>query len=959
MTRPLKTTPILLISALLLSLSTLVPATAQIGVPIPFGANKPAIEWFHITTEHFKIVYHEGLEEVALEAAAVAEAIYPVVTGNLEEELPGRTPIYLSDLDDITNAIALGDEYIFIWMRGITADGRYGGIRAAGRSKWLRTVITHEFTHIVVDAAASFFNLNGFLPPSVPRWFNEGTARAMEPDGWTSDVDQVLRMATDVGELEYDGSDPLDGHLLYEGGQSLVRYMMQEYGNDVIADILHGGRSFTGYDFGQAVFEATDVRFDQIYDAWQDELKEHYKTELQRGDRIDQIGRRLEIDNLTAIAWAVPSKDGSAIAYSGSNGVRDNGIYVGTKDGTELEKITGERGLEPVFDWAPDGRSLVVSKGRYASDRTLTHDLYRLSLDGDLDRITSGEDLTDPAWSPDGKMIVAVQSRAGKGNLVRVDPNTGRVSPLTTFSADAQAYTPRFSPDGHSLAVSYFDGDGSRVIATINLVDTSGAKLIDRVRDSANNRYPLWSPDGKTLAYTSHAGGVPNIRTVELATGEINQVTQLVDGAYGTGWINGIDSILVISIEGPGDITPWLVAREKGDPSTAPVPDTDPWQTVAFDRVTPDPSDIKPASILSQGPYNSIDGIHPIVPFFPVLTSDIPVLNPSSFPINARIGVFSMWWDPMQKHQLLGFADYGFASGLIGGDIFYVNNTLPFSIATHADWSVGLEGVLPGSAGIRDVLYFQRSSGGDVTLAYWLPGTDALDVFHEFRVTAGASTRRPVGIDSARAADVLGVEHTRTWVGLGYTWSTPNIVADGGYEKGLGIAGGSFEFDKLDAHLSTKIPLVGPFSLIATGHAVAQWGEQIPYEFVGLHRYDLLSTDVGVSLRTLTDYTIRVRGVDEWIFGDRAWTASAGLELNFNWINFLAPYRIGLMVFAEQGSAWFDDDPNPDTPKAFGYGGELRMPYLENLHLALGLAEGSIDDTSLGLEFYTRVGWGF
>ena len=51
--------------------------------------------------------------------------------------------------------------------------------------------------------------------------------------------------------------------------------------------------------------------------------------------------------------------------------------------------------------------------------------------------------------------------------------------------------------------------------------------------------------------------------------------------------------------------------------------------------------------------------------------------------------------------------------------------------------------------------------------------------------------------------------------------------------------------------------------IITSGHAVAQYGDQLPYEFLGLSRYDLLSSDVGISLRTLTEYTIRVRGVDE------------------------------------------------------------------------------------------------
>lgn len=957
----------LLAAAILLgSLST---ATAQIGIPLPYGANQPSVKWFQILTPHFKIVYHEGLEEAAEEAANIAEAIYPVVTGNLRQEIAGRTPIYLSDLDDIPNALALGNQYVFIWMRGILADGRYGGIRAAGRAKWLRTVITHEFTHIVVDEAASFFNLSGFLPPGVPRWFNEGVARAMEPDGWTSDVDQVLRAATDADDLGYDGGDPLDGTLLYEGGQSLVRYMMDEYGERVIADILHGGRDFfNGYNFGAAVEQATGLTFDRIYDNWEAALQELYLTQLKQGDRIQNVGTPLPIDNLTAISWAVPSPDGSRIAYVGSKRVKNFGVYLGVRGEEDLDRVTREPGLEPNISWHPDGRSLLVSKARYASDRTLTHDIYRLDLDGDLDRITSDQDLTDPVWTPDGREIIAVQSRLGRANLVRIDPANGRLRQLTNFSDDVQIYTPQVSPDGRMVAFSMFDSDGRRVIGTIDLTATDGTPAIRRlVSDTANNRYPLWSPDGSQIAYTSHAGGVPNIRSVDVATGEISQVTTLVDGVYGTGWVPGTNRVIVIAIESPGDITPWLVEVSGGDPSTAPVPKRDAWQDIAFRLTVPAAEDIPAATIEGRGSYNSIDGIHPIVPFFPTLQNDIPlgVDQDNGLP-RARIGAFSLWWDPMMKHQLLGFLDYGLASETFGWDVFYVNNSLPISIATHIDWSIGLQGVIP-SIGFGDFGYYQKSRGGDVTAALWLPATDALDVFHEFRLRYENTTREPIGIDSAAAARAIslaaerdiGREHTVSSIGVGYTWTTPNLLFEGSFDKAIELGGGDFTWDKLQAHVSARVPVIGPLRIVTTGHAVAQWGDQLPYEFLGLHRYDLLSTDVGVSLRTLTDYTIRVRGVDIWIFGDRAWTAAAGLELGLDWISFLAPYRPGLMVFAETGSAWFDEDTPENAPSTLGYGVELRMPYFENLHFALGLAHGEVEETDLGLELYTRVGWGF
>ncbi len=670
---------------------------------------------------------------------------------------------------------------------------------------------------------------------------------------------------------------------------------------------------------------------------------------------------------MRAVTWALPSPNGTEIAYAGRNDDRHFGFFVtDMKNGEDVDCLSIESGLEGVFTWDPDGRSLIVSKARYGSDRTLTHDLYRLGRGGGLDRITSDGNLSDPTYAPDRSAIIAVQTIEGRGNLVRVDPNSGTITPITTFTQDIQLYTPRYSPDGSTVAFSIFDVDGARAIGTIDLDllrDSGRLDLRRLVRDSSNNRYPVWSPDGRSILYTSHFAGVPNLRRVDVASGAITQVTGVTDGLFATGWIPSSQSAIALAIEAPGDITPWRVSTKarSGERPVTPA-ERDPWQDITFDLTVPSVDAIKPATIIDEGSYESISGIAPILPIFPFLQNDIPTGNFEQFPY--RIGAISQWWDPMQKHQILGYADYGLSSGTVGFDLFYVNNTLPISIATHVDQSLALQGVLPGNAATPDVLYYQKASGGDVTLALWLPALDALDIFHEIRLKLAATTRRAEGRDGdvARAQELFGTEHTVSTIGLGYTWTTPKFWFDAGYEKGLGLLEGDFEYDKLEAHISGQLPLIYPFRLIGTVHAVAQNGRQLPYDFVGLNRYNLLSTDVGLSLRTLTDYTIRIRGVNAWVFGNRAYTATGGLELGFDWIGPLRGSGLGLMVWAEQGSAWFSTDEDLagfDPQEAFAWGVELRAPYLEKMHLALGLASARLDDVDFDLAFFTRVGWGF
>src|SRR5207253_663579 len=76
---------------------------------IPTGGNHPELHWQEIETDHFRIVYHDGLDTIARKAAPVAEEVYRVVTTNLKTPVSKRIKIYLSDYDEIKNAFAFED----------------------------------------------------------------------------------------------------------------------------------------------------------------------------------------------------------------------------------------------------------------------------------------------------------------------------------------------------------------------------------------------------------------------------------------------------------------------------------------------------------------------------------------------------------------------------------------------------------------------------------------------------------------------------------------------------------------------------------------------------------------------------------------------------------------------------------------------------------------------------------
>jgi TolB protein len=146
------------------------------------------------------------------------------------------------------------------------------------------------------------------------------------------------------------------------------------------------------------------------------------------------------------------------------------------------------------------------------STRDGAYELYAMKADGSHqhrltpDRGSSSKASTlyyqtDPAWSPDGKLIAfARYAPDPSGAYTCADPSgaytcSGHVSTIAATGgtvrvfAKASGTNPSWSPDGRYIA---FD-NGRR----IGIIDRSGGAI----RFIATGTQPAWSPDGDTIAY--------------------------------------------------------------------------------------------------------------------------------------------------------------------------------------------------------------------------------------------------------------------------------------------------------------------------------------------------------------------------------------------------------------------------------------------------------------------------
>lgn len=138
--------------------------------------------------------------------------------------------------------------------------------------------------------------------------------------------------------------------------------------------------------------------------------------------------------------------------------------------------------------------------------------------------VSSNEPIISPAWSPDGSKLAYVSFEKKKPIIFVQSLTSGKREVLANFKGNNSA--PSWSPDGSKLAIVLTYGANSQV-HTIN-ANGSGLKLI--TKSNAIDTEPVFSPDGSHIYFSSDRGGKPQIYKVAVDGGTPSRVT--FEGAY-------------------------------------------------------------------------------------------------------------------------------------------------------------------------------------------------------------------------------------------------------------------------------------------------------------------------------------------------------------------------------------------------------------------------------------------
>ena len=917
------------------------PAAAQ-GTFTLFGSrNHPELTWSIYDTEHFRVVYSDGLAEVAKRAGSIAEQAYDIQRQTLSLAFRGRHHIFISDRDQIPNAGTSPFGYTFIYVN----PARYLTLFSSSTG-WLEEVIPHELVHALI-----FENTRGWLEVvlplaggSVPRDIHEGMAQFYGGETWGVERgDRYLNLLIRNGETRPRPLAIDAGLGEYALGFAKLKWLRQTVSDQEIGTIFARGDGHARFRFGKAFSRVTGRAYADVEKEWRQAMNVYYNWRAGTAEPTQRLGPTLEEAEADYLLVVKRSPHGEGLAFSGVKRLQspDFALYYHDYNTRRLKRLA-EKNIRDNFSFDPGGRRIAFTRWHYGTHGDIIADIYLVDVrTGEETRVTEDMRALEPLFVG-AEELVFVKQDGLVSNFYRLSLADGAtLEKLTGFSNERHFADLSVSGDGRYVLAAYVHPEAkSQGIVMLDLA----TKTVVEKPQSAIIRFPLFAPHtNNEILFTSEEGGVLNVYRLDVNNGTRTTVTRQADSVLVTDWREEGRAIGIRQFDVERNeafaLDPYRLARDfpaELQPHYSKWLETEPGTKMAFDN--------REAPGQFRGSFHSLSTFRPL--------GVIPAL--AMIKNRPAIGLVALAADMPGSHLLSADVLSDFRSGSrLNGGVRYLNRTSDADIAAQA--------------GYRDVTTFSFYGKDDLYEGIWSARLelslkwplDARYGTHRLHLGAAAENSEVLSQPGTTAADVQPVftepaQDYRLWsVFAAYRFSEVRphvsfpIDATGSavsYEYNRSLAGSDFSFHtlRLSAY-RLQAAAQGRIKLFASATLEGQVGAAPAQLRLGMAKYG--------SGNSLLRYSsqIHVRGGEQYLPGNRQFTTT--MELRLPVLDLLEPF-----AFLDVFRAWGEGaSVASEHNTLLAAGGGLRLPPVLGSSLEMGWARQISGAPRHDWRFYVTV----
>ncbi len=510
-----------------------------------YGRNKVQYQRFDfkiMKTRHFDIYFYLEDEQTVKIAGLMAERWYSRLSRMFNYELRSRQPLILYGSGPQFQQTTVISELMGEGTGGVTESFKRRIILPYGPSLYETDhVIGHELVHafqydIMAQGHSDASRVNE-QNLRLPLWFIEGMAEYFSIGPVDPNTSMWMRDA--VRRKDLPAINKLENtykYFPYRWGQALWAYIAGRWGDEIIGKMMKSvGRAG---DYEVIIEGLLGTKLKKLSADWQKSMKDAYTPLLEKTQSTDKVARVLvkgTDENMYNISPAV-SPDGKEMVFMSSRDLFSIDMFLADAQTGKVKRKLISTALDPHFEsiefirsagsWDAKGEKFVFGGIVKGSPVLTILDMKKDRVEKEIPFRELGE-IQSPCWSPDDRYIVFSALAGGVTDIFIYDLEHNVLKQMTRdVYGDLQ---PVWSPDGKKIAFVT-----ERFTTNLEWVDVGRYELalmdvesgqIQQVLAFPNgkNINPQWTADSKGLYFLSDQNGKTDLYRIDLDSGKISR----------------------------------------------------------------------------------------------------------------------------------------------------------------------------------------------------------------------------------------------------------------------------------------------------------------------------------------------------------------------------------------------------------------------------------------------------